>query len=634
MTRALQLRTRLAIAGSLLIATTLLTGVWSVTAFRRVSRAAGQAVTDNEQVTDATARLAGALEREDDALLFALADAGGAAALARQRAEVAAALAQVAARIRAPDEHALAARLTADVDAYQRAADALVAAPREPDARPRYLDRVNPLLRRAVAAANELRDRHFRSSQAVAEWAGDQATRSMVIVGAISAAALALLVAIAVHLARVVVLPLGEATRAVQALRRGDFAQRVRVRRDDELGRLGGGLNQMADELERFRRANIGEVIRAKETLEAALEALPDAVLVIDPAGRVSAANPRATGALGPARGQALGELPVPPATRAAAQAALEAAPDAAIDAAPDAAVDLARAIELTVGGRPRRLLPRVVPIAGRGGAVLVLSDVTELVRLDQMRLELVAVASHELRTPLTTLRMTLLMLQERAAAYAARDRELVATALVGAEQLSTLVSEFLDLTRIEAGQLRLQWARVSPRELVEEAARAIAPACGESRLALAVELADDLPATIGGDRARLAMALSNLLANAVKFTPAGGRIAVRAAADAAGARVLLEVDDTGPGVPAEHRERVFDRFFRGDAAPRAEPAGAPGGVGIGLYVARQVIEAHGGAIRCEASPLGGARFVVTLPAEPAGPQNTIPESRSLATVK
>jgi len=259
------------------------------------------------------------------------------------------------------------------------------------------------------------------------------------------------------------------------------------------------------------------------------------------------------------------------------------------------------------------------------------------------MRLELVAVASHELRTPLTTLRMTLLMLQERAAApagspagapavYDARDRELVATALVGAEQLSTLVSEFLDLTRIEAGQLRLQWARVSPRELVEEAARAIAPACGESRLALAVELADDLPASIGGDRARLAMALSNLLANAVQFTPAGGRIAVRAAAADAGARVLLEVDDTGPGVPAEHRERVFDRFFRGDAAPRAEPAGARGGVGIGLYVARQVIEAHGGAIRCEASPLGGARFVVALPTEPA--QNTIPESRSLATVK
>ena len=604
MSLTLKLKTRLAIAGALLIATTIATGVWSATSFRSVSRVVGQTVADNQRAIDATSRLSGMLEREDDAMLLALSDTGrGRDELAGQRATVADALADVAAEIDAVHEGETSERLRVDVRTYQAAVDALVARADDPDARTRYHEDVNPLLRRAVATTNEIRDRHFRSSQAIAEWAGDQSTRSMAIVAAITFAALILLVAIVLHLARVVMAPIGEMTRAVRAIRGGDFSGRVAVRRDDELGRLAGGLNQMADELEEFRRTNIGEVIRAKETLEATLEAFPDAVLVIDPDRRVSSANPRAIDALGALR--ELGTLPVPEPTRAALDGVLRSG------SAPDAAVDLAKTIELFVDGRARKLLPRIVPIAGRRGAVLVLSDVTDLVRLDEMRLELVAVASHELRTPLTTMRMTLLMLQERAAGYDLRDRELVATAMVGVDQLAVLVSEFLDLTQIEAGQLRLQLARVSPTDLIDHAARAIGPACEQGRIALDVELPDDLPATIVGDRARLAMVVGNLLANAVKYTPAGGRVVLRADADPVRKRVSIDVSDSGPGVPPEYRERVFERFFRVDGGEIGTA-----GVGIGLYIARQVIEAHGGTIRCERAAAGGARFVVTVPIE------------------
>jgi NtrC-family two-component system sensor histidine kinase KinB len=131
------------------------------------------------------------------------------------------------------------------------------------------------------------------------------------------------------------------------------------------------------------------------------------------------------------------------------------------------APVDLAQTIAVEQDGRVRRLFPRVVSLpsltAGRGGAVLVLSDVTEVVRLDEMRSELVAVASHELQTPLTTLRMTLLMLREAAHVLPERQRELVATSLIGVDQLSEIVREYLDLTRIEAGELRL-WSLLNSR--------------------------------------------------------------------------------------------------------------------------------------------------------------------------
>ena len=248
---------------------------------------------------------------------------------------------------------------------------------------------------------------------------------------------------VAFYLARVVVLPIGELTSAVDALRRGDFERRVPTHRRDELGQLATGFNRMADDLEQFRRANIGEVIRAKETLEATIGALPDAVVVIEPGGEISSVNPRATAVIQAARAGGTaggGELPLPEAARSAVEACLRGEGVAL-------PLDLSKAVTMEIDGKSRKLLPRVVPVerreGQRRGAVLVFSDVTELARLDETRTELVAVASHELRTPLTTLRMTLLMLQERAARLEARDRELVATALVGVEQLAVTVAEF-----------------------------------------------------------------------------------------------------------------------------------------------------------------------------------------------
>jgi len=108
-------------------------------------------------------------------------------------------------------------------------------------------------------------------------------------------------------------------------------------------------------------------------------------------------------------------------------------------------------------------------------------------------------------------------------------------------------------------------------------------------------------------------MVLSNLLTNAIKYTPAGGRVQVRTSGTPS--ELTLEVSDTGPGIPAEFRERVFERFFRVEHVQKSAPPSA--GVGIGLYISRQVIELHGGTIRCDAGPLGGARFTVTFGKNP-----------------
>jgi NtrC-family two-component system sensor histidine kinase KinB len=627
----LSLRARFLAAGATLVLATIASGVWSAFAFARLARVVDSTLIDTDRTTGATAALTNELEREDDALLLCFTgDARAAANLAEERAGVAEASARLDALLTTPREREISAALRDEIAAYETAGDRLRRGAPE-SGLDRYHGEVNPLLRRAVATAGSIRDEHFRSTQRAAAWARDEARWATGTVSAIALVALALSIVVALRLARGVVWPLRELMTLVDAIRQGNFDHRVPRIGDDELGRLGEGVNKMAADVAEFRRSNLGEVLRAKRTLESVLAALPDAVLVIDAEGRVSSANAAATAVLaslgtrreGAATRERQGritDVPLPAPAREVTMAAL------AGDAAP-ASIDLDRTFTVDVAGVPRRLLPRALPISAGSddapGAVLVLSDVTELARLDEMRVEHVAVASHELRTPLTTLRMTLLMLEEGARELGPRDQQLVATALLGVDQLTSTVDEFLDLARIEAGQLQLAMSKVCVATLV---ARAVAKASARSEAAGVVvrtRVVGEVPA-IDADAARLDAVLGNLLDNALKYTPPGGVIEIAVSsmqnAPSTGADLLqIAVTDSGPGVPAEFRLRVFDKFFRVEHQ-RPAAGGEPRGAGIGLYLARQIVEAHAGTIRCDARPSGGgASFVIALGAARRG---------------
>ena len=258
-------------------------------------------------------------------------------------------------------------------------------------------------------------------------------------------------------------------------------------------------------------------------------------------------------------------------------------------------------------------------------GAVLLLYDVTELARLDELRSELVAVASHELQTPLTTLRMTLLMLQEGASALPDRHRELVATSLIGVEQLSETVHEFLDLTRIEAGELRLGLEPVPIAALLADALRRI-EGRAESQNVCVRAITDAALPLISADSVRLRAVFDNILSNALKYTPAGGTITVHARVlapvnDPVPDTIAVEICDSGPGIPAAFRSRVFEKFFRLEHHQDDSRSGARG-AGLGLYMCRHIVELHGGEIECDAGPGDrGTCIRVTLPARSAAPE-------------
>jgi signal transduction histidine kinase len=225
-----------------------------------------------------------------------------------------------------------------------------------------------------------------------------------------------------------------------------------------------------------------------------------------------------------------------------------------------------------------------------------------ELAQTDRLRRDLVANVSHELRTPLGALQAVLENVVE---GVSDPDPETIATMLAQTRRLGRLVTQLLDLSRLEAGEQPFEIRPFAVREVLEEAAREARLHAPED-VVFAIDAPGDL--AVEGDPERVHQVVVNLVENAVRFSPRPGRVSLRATHDGPGA-VKLEVEDDGPGIPAEDLDRVFERFYRGDDAR--------GGAGLGLAIARWIVDLHGGTIRAERRVPNGSRMVVTLPQAP-----------------
>jgi two-component system, OmpR family, phosphate regulon sensor histidine kinase PhoR len=257
---------------------------------------------------------------------------------------------------------------------------------------------------------------------------------------------------------------------------------------------------------------------------------------------------------------------------------------------------------EIRLVHRPAILQVTVVPGLGPGEVVAILTDLTELRRLQTVRQEFVANLSHELRTPLTSLRLAAESLAGELT-DAAR-RRFAARALKEADHLAAIVDNLRQLAEIEAGKQALRRTRFDLAELVTEVGRRI----GVDRV-VTVEVEQGL--LIHADREKLAQALANLLDNAAKFSPADRPIEVRA--DLVESEYVVTVRDHGPGISPEHWDRIFERFYKVDPARSREMAGS----GLGLAITKHLILLMGGRVWTEAAPEGGQVFALALPADP-----------------
>jgi signal transduction histidine kinase len=234
---------------------------------------------------------------------------------------------------------------------------------------------------------------------------------------------------------------------------------------------------------------------------------------------------------------------------------------------------------------------------------------------LEDGRRELVAAVSHDLRTPLATTRAMVEALTDGVVAEPAEVRRYLGLIHREIQHLSRQIDDLFELSHIESGTLELALASIDVIALADETLAAYEAQARERGVLVECRMPSALPHVLA-DRVRFQRVLRNLVDNALRHTPAGGLVEVDARLDGAGA-VVLSVSDSGPGIASTDRERIFERFYRGERSrSRGEEPVAPGvGAGLGLAIARGLVEAHGGRIWVETSRLGGASFCVLVPA-------------------
>ncbi|HWS55501.1 MAG TPA: ATP-binding protein, partial [Pyrinomonadaceae bacterium] len=345
--------------------------------------------------------------------------------------------------------------------------------------------------------------------------------------------------------------------------------------------------------------------------LEATMQSLREGVLVVDGGMRVVASNKSARALLteGSLKGYAprrLSEVTRNPAIQSAFAAALERGERAEVK------VDVqGEAGRRSFDLRVEPLRRRSVESGGREvrGAVGVFFDITRLERLERVRQEFLSNVSHELRTPLTAILTFVETLEEGATDDPADTRRFLSIIRRNAERMRTLINDILELSAIEAGTVAVEPGPLRLGALVGECFTTLGGRAGERGVELVSEVRPDV--SVYADARRLEQMLTNLVDNAVKFTPAGGRVVV--GHERAGGRDVIRVTDTGEGIPAEHLPRIFERFYRVDGARSR----ALGGTGLGLAIVKHLARAHGGEARVRSDPGRGSTFTIELPAKP-----------------
>ncbi len=411
--------------------------------------------------------------------------------------------------------------------------------------------------------------------------------------------ALAVALGIGLFVARRVTRPVVEMQSVARQMAGGDYSVRAPVRSPDEIGRLGRALNVMAS---RFRE-KIEDLEREQGTTEAILDSMVEGVLAVDPHDHLLLLNQsvRAMFRLGPRLGEG--------------KPFLEVIRNADL-------FDLLQACRVAGGEMVSRELGLTTPVeralevhalplrlGGEGtGVLMVLHDVTELRRLERVRTEFVANVSHELRTPLTAIRGYLETLLGGALEERDNARRFLEIVFRHTERLGRLLDDLMDLSNIELGKVTLKREPTDLSEVLDSALAIMRPRAEAKGITLSLDVAPDLP-PVRADRDRLSQILINLVDNAVKFTPAGGRITVTASPR--DETVEVAVADTGVGIPSTDLPRITERFYRVDKARSREL----GGTGLGLAIVKHLVQAHGGALRIESELGKGTTVRFTLPA-------------------
>ena len=599
----LGLRHKISLGFSALLVIILVIGAQSIQQLSRLGVSIDVILRENYRSVLACQQMKEALERIDSGYLFVLLGHTdqGKALIHDNRASFETSLQAELNNITLPDEGPMAARLQDLYRRYSAVLDRTLAPEPVAVMNKAYFAELLPLFSQIKSQAEailQLNQKNMSDANDRARRDAATARRRMYILLAVGTA---LAVVFILFTRRWILRPIHRLIRSADEIRRGNLDLVVAGDSHDEIGHLSESFNAMAASLREFRRTDQAKLMRVQKATQQAFDSLPDAVAVVDPDGKVEVATESARSVFGLKPGAGVEDLPF--------GWLVDLYHDARGSGRP-AALEGGRAIQQFVRGEERYYRPEAVPIlSGDGeptGMVLVLKDVTQLRQQEEIKRSVVRTVSHQLNTPLTSIRMAIhLLLAEKVGGLNEKQVELLLSAREDSDRLHGILSSLLDISRLESGRLRMEFQALAPGALVAGAIEPYRREAQDRGISLQSDVAGDLPA-VWADMTRIGNAFGNLLSNALKHTPAGGRIHITAEANDAWVRFI--VSDSGEGIPEAFLPRVFEPFFR---VPLQREISF--GAGLGLAIVKEIVEAHGGTVGVESREGAGSSFSFTL---------------------
>jgi len=433
---------------------------------------------------------------------------------------------------------------------------------------------------------------------------------NQIAVGTMMASIVTLVLSIlaTVWLSRSLITPAEKLTETVKQIGKGKLDLKIDVLSNDEIGHLSREFNKMTERLRRFEQMNIDQIIAEKRKSEAIVESISDGLIVTDARMNILHINKVVADLFDGTEGQAIGK-PVSSIINDERIISLirtwSVNGTTRVDEHPTI-------LEFDRDGRRYYFRPKLttIPDSGGGlyGVVTLLQDVTQFKELDRMKSDFIATLSHEFRTPLTSINMSVdILSQGILGPLNDRQKELIESTREDCYRLTKLARELLQLSKLESGKLQMRDEELNIQSVIEFSLRPLQLQFQEKSVRLTTDIPGDLPVLVA-DEQQISWVLTNLVTNSLKFTDPGGQVCVRARRE--NETILVEVEDTGHGVAEENLAKIFDKFVQ----VKHISDSTPGSVGLGLAIAKEIVEAYGGRIWARSELGKGSKFSFVIP--------------------
>lgn len=437
--------------------------------------------------------------------------------------------------------------------------------------------------------------------------AHEVADRSIFSLLAIGMTALGIGLIFSFVLSALVIRPVKRMIEAVKKVSEGDYSITLPVDTSDEIGFLSDEFNEMVRSLKGFHDLNIRKILAEKQKSEAIILGIIDGIIVVDGEFKIININPLAGDIFNIEPEKSLGKHFLEIVKEEKLFNYVRHAQGTELPILFDEEKNV---VTVNFGRSTSYYAYSIMPFYLEGekqpGVVILFHDITRLKELDRLKSEFVMTASHELRTPLTSIGMSIDLLREKATRKLdEKENELLSVAFEESQRLRALVNDLLDLSKIEAGKIDMEFISVPVRALFEKAVSPLKTQIEERSTELSLLVPEDMP-DVKADPGKIIWVIVNLIANALRYIDKGGHISLRA--EKIGSFAQISVQDDGIGIPYDYQSRIFEKFVQ------VKGARDEGGSGLGLAISKEIVRAHGGAIWVESEPGKGSTFTFTIP--------------------